>query len=95
MVVWYTLGMKKRIILRLRWDKHTGYWKLVRLHGRIIVDYRCTKAKAEGYAREYARGTWEDLAVPVQLLIHNKDGRIGKGGRSEASYGCDSKRRKG
>lgn len=33
------------------------------------------------------------MHYPTQLLIYRKDGAIARGGRSEASYGCDAKAR--
>ena len=81
----------KRVIHRLRWDSKQGRWVL-EVRGIYVVQYPhgITKAAVERNAR-----IWTKAAAPSQLLIYTKAGRVGKGGRSEASYGCDSKRRKG
>jgi len=83
---------KKRLIYELRWVEKGRSWRLYR--GRQwAVEYsqRITKRDAERHARKYCHGTFVDEDRPVQLLIKGKDGRI----QREASYGCDSKRRKG
>lgn len=79
----------KRRIYRLKWDKTACAWILRDASGKG-VGWDDTKERAEWGAREYVR-----LRAPSQLLIYTKANRIGKGGRYEASYGCDSKKRKG
>lgn len=87
---------KKRLIYELRWHKTTRMWRLtIRGAGSESWGTFGRKAACEAHARHRCRNNWENLGQPCQLLIYNKNGRIGKGGRSEASYGCDSKRRKG
>lgn len=84
----------KRTIYRLKWDKRQGLWVLHR-SGKEYMRTRMKKRQADGWARGIVRGVWETYATPTQLLIYNKNGRIGAGGRSEASYGADSRRRRG
>jgi len=88
----------KRLIYEVRWDKKSRVWWLaVRGLEASVVQLRRyrTKADAEAWGRTEARNWWEARGQPTQLLIYTKSGRIGKGGRNEASYGCDSPRRKG
>ena len=83
-----------RIIIRLRWSAQGWYLS----HGsRVIARYPrgTTKNAAEKAARSIARSTHASSGRPVQLLIFTRQHAIGRGGRHEASYGCDSKRRKG
>lgn len=83
----------KRLILEVRWDKRDRVWLVgARGWGKVPHD---TKEIAERWARHRARRWYETKGQPTQLLIYNKNGRIGRGDRSEASYGCDSRRRKG
>ena len=89
--------MKHRIY-EVRWDKKEKAW----MHGFRLAKYGpqygiagWTKRKTETWARESCRKIHDHTGHPIQLLIYTKFGRIGKGGRNEASYGCDSKRRKG
>ena len=84
----------KRLIYEVRWDKKSHGWTMVVRGKRAFVTYR-TKVHAEAWGRTKARNWWEARGQPTQLLIYTKSGRIGKGGRNEASYGCDSPRRKG
>ena len=83
----------KRRIYRLKWT--ADGWKLLFPNEGSLRVKGHTKARAERMARRYCRKEWERYGEPSQLLIFTKAGRIGKGGRYEASYGCDSKRRKG
>lgn len=83
----------KRSIYRLKWDKGANGWSLS--SSAMLLAWYENKEEAEGYARSYCRRVWEMDHQPCQLLIYRKDGKIGRGGRSEASYGCDSKRRRG
>ena len=85
---------KKRLIYEVRYDRDEKRWTMAPRGVSPLVTYR-TKAEAEEWGRTKARNYWEAHGIPTQLLIYNKNGRIGRGGRSEASYGCDSKRRKG
>ena len=78
----------------LRWDKAKRVW-FFGFRGAAAYGYGPNKTAAEKRARATARRMWEKLGFPVQLRIWTKAQRIGKGGRNEASYGCDSKRRKG
>lgn len=78
----------KRLIYRMRYGKGEG-WLLV--HGDSTIVIGDPKAKAIRWCRRHCRAIWRGVKAPVQLLIYNKNGRIGR----EASYGCDSKRRKG
>jgi hypothetical protein len=84
---------KKRWIFHLRWFE--GFWASEYKLGAHW--YRCqgyrTKAEAERFARRLARIRWERDGEPAQLIIHRKDGAIASGGRSEASYGCNSRAR--
>lgn len=75
----------------VRWDGEE--WVVWRLN-REVAHYP-TKVEAEEAARVAARAEWEANRQPGQLFIYTKRGRIGKGGRYEASYGCDSRRRRG
>jgi hypothetical protein len=83
----------KRSIYRVQWNKKEKVWD-IRSNGMLLGWYTLKK-HAEIGARSHCRRVWEIDHQPCQLLIYRKDGKIGKGGRSEASYGCDSKRRKG
>jgi hypothetical protein len=82
---------KRRIVFRMRWMKH-GCWAL-RGSDRTLTYLSHLKAVSEKGAREICRAIWEETAQPCQLLIHRKDGAIARGGRSEASYGCNSRAR--
>lgn len=79
----------KRAIFSLKWCKVERLWVLVSPGGMRVMRTPI-KADADVLARGYVRGD-----APSQLLIYTKAGKIGQGGRNEASYGCDSKRRKG
>jgi hypothetical protein len=83
---------RKRLIYRLRWVRNR--WGLYE-DGFGLVRYRGgeTKALAEIAARDYCRAGWKRDNEPCQLLIYRKDGKIARGGRSEASYGCNSRSR--
>jgi hypothetical protein len=84
----------KRRIYHLRWKRWSGAWGL--WAGKMpLVQYapEVTKADAESAVRMFCRAA--SASGPVQLFIHNRRQNIGKGGAREASYGCDSKRRKG
>ena len=79
----------KRRVYRLKWNRKDGVWCLVAPSGgKFQLSVR--KDTAEIQARYLV-----SIDPPSQLLIYTKAGRIGKGGRYEASYGADSKRRKG
>lgn len=96
---------KLRLIYRLRWSKNLGATKsahgwwvdctrgLPMFKNRPKMTWFATKAAAEKHARQWCRNVWKIRGFPVQLLIHNKDGKIGHGDRAEASYGCDSRAR--
>lgn len=84
----------KRIIYELR-TLELGGWGLFRRGTKRTALYGPRKAEVEAMARQFCRGIWEHDGLPCQLLIYNKNGRIGTGGRAEASYGADSRRRKG
>jgi len=88
----------KRRIYELRWSRKNKAWfhgfrnhDLGPLYGRV----GWSKAKTEKWARESCRKIHDHTRHPIQLLIYNKNGKIGTGGRAEASYGCDSKKRRG
>ena len=85
--------MKKRLVYVLRWHKPDNTWHL--FHAGSSEGWWAPKSYAESAARIMVRLRHERDGTPCQLLIYNKDGKIGRGGRSEASYGCDSPRRKG
>jgi hypothetical protein len=84
-----------RAFTRVKWDASTREWyvSIVRPGAETATDitWYPTKHKAIAAARPIARAVWEDEFIPTQLYIHNMNGRIGKGGNAEASYGCDSK----
>jgi hypothetical protein len=67
-----------------------GRWVLKR--GRRIWRFvGRTKAYCEARSRAYCRKNWEQGAIPTRLNICDLEGQVIK----EASYGADSKRRKG
>lgn len=78
----------KRFILRVKWDKRHNIWVIRLIDGRP-ASFK-TKAAAVAYGRDIGQAYW-GLGQPAQLLIYNKDGRIGTGRNAEASYGCDSR----
>lgn len=87
---------RKRLIYEVRWDREAKEWT----HGpRRFADgvlYGAsgwTKGETESHARATCRLLHKKLDRPVQLLIYRKDGTIARGGRSEASYGCNSRAR--
>ena len=83
----------KRLIYRMKWNKRLRVWDISAKGFVVLSETR--KEKAERKARSFCRWVWETDHQPTQLLIYTKAGRIGKGGRYEASYGCNSKRRDG
>ena len=84
---------QKRLVYELRFSM--GEWMWGFRGGTREAICGQTKTQAERAVRRECRRQWFKHKTPCQLLIHNRDGRIGKGGRNEASYGCDAKRRKG
>lgn len=81
---------RKRLIYEVRFLRDSGRWTLKVRGGRAFVTVR-TKREAEAWGRTKARNYFEARGVPTQLLIYRKDGKIARGGRSEASYGCNSR----
>ena len=73
----------------LEWDARWGHWALT--GPECSVGYYMSKRAAETYAREEMRQGWASDGKPRQLRIRDRKGRI----CAEASYGADSKRRKG
>ena len=85
---------KKRIIVRVQWVKTPD---LMGRHWRVRcsdAEYRDWRWDTKEYAISDGRGVCRDIlsaGSPSQLLIYNKDGKIGRGRNAEASYGCNSK----
>ena len=87
--------MTKRTVYELRWAKAAKHWILCRGTIQERGYAGLTKAYACKDARQWVRQQWEESGRPCQLLVKNKDGRIASGGGAEASFGCDSRRRRG
>jgi len=86
----------KRMTYELRWYQKSAMWRLtIRHRGSESWGSFRMKRISEAHARYVAREKWTRFGIPTQLIIYNKDGRIGTGNRAEASYGCDSKKRRG
>jgi len=77
----------------LVWDKLGQEWVLN--EGKALFCPFFPKGIKKQDAESRARTQVQRLGVPAIFQRKNKDGTIGKGGRSEGSYLCDSKRRKG
>lgn len=84
----------KRRRFELRWDDVSEQWYLAERDGKnefSVQWYKgLTKHLAEARARQFVR-----RHAPSQLYIFTKKGRIGKGGRSEATYLLDPVRSRG
>lgn len=85
---------KKRVVYRVQYDRVTGLWHTnwVSLDGwQNEMRARATKAEAVYYAAEEARARWRVNGELTQVVVKNKNGRIGR----EMTYGKDPKRSKG
>lgn len=80
---------QKRLIYRIKWNRNQRRWRFTvdGMEGHKLF-HRKTDAIRHG--RKAAKATWQ-VGTPSQLMVHDKRGRF----HIEASYGCDSKRRKG
>lgn len=77
--------MKKRIVVRVRWDKARGLW--VALLGPEEVGF-ATQAEAVDWACKAAYEMWRTGGKLSQVVLHGRNGRI----RWERTYGKDPAR---
>lgn len=83
---------KPRRYFELRWDDELLWHLVERETGKIVHGLRHFAMK--DWALYKARRHCRDHQ-PSELVIYNKDGKIGKGPTSRATYGLDPRRSKG
>ena len=85
---------KKRIVYRVHYDRAGKFWRTtwVSLDGYVNeMTVRDCKSVAVAYAVEEARARWRVHGELTQVVVKNKNGRIGR----EMTYGKDPRRSKG
>lgn len=84
----------KRVTYSVRYLRSDGTWTVVRERTNVLAATN-SKAEAVTAGAGFARQEWEVDGHPTELVIFNRDGRIGKGASSRRTYGRDPSRTKG
>lgn len=83
----------KRAFVHMVWAAHLKLWMLEHDGAMVGIGY---PKKKDSIAR-FTRGAngLKDLGYESELIVHNKDGSIGKGTGSHSTFLHDPKRSKG
>ncbi len=92
--------MKPRLYLHVVFDAAQKLWQVKRANrsrmaraerGAMPIRQEPTKSLVLAWARIYGRECWDVHQQPVQLVIHNRNGRF----QPDATYGADPRKSKG
>lgn len=83
----------KRTVVHVVWDRARKVW-CAELGGMVFL-LSLTSQRLIDRVAEELNYLWRNWSIPGELIIHNKNGTIGKGSSSRRTYGLDSPRTPG